>query len=283
MNIIQIPLKNITVVDNIRVNPTDKDIPSLMESIRQHGLKQAIGVQSIEDGKYRLTFGYRRYLAFRKLGWESIPAVVDSDKTEEEILIINAVENVQRKDISPCELGRVVELLIRKEKLNCREIGIRMNLPEDRIKTALSLFKRIPVEHHGSIEYMTGAKMKNTAIPATVAIKVAQVGLRYNLSKEKIGKLLQHARKEDYTARQLEIISLLMQDGLNVNNAAKRMNNYKIYAVNFVVKKREADSLVKQYGTNIINVMRMAMYGLIPPLECPTIVRKKLEGFKDTR
>jgi ParB family chromosome partitioning protein len=93
-------------VDLIDANPEqprkvfrDEDLDSLAASLAKHGLKQPIGVQQRDDGRFLLVWGERRWRAAKALGWPTIPALL----TKGDPLEVALVENVQRVDLSPFE------------------------------------------------------------------------------------------------------------------------------------------------------------------------------------
>ncbi len=87
---------------NPRKTFTDEDIAELAESIRVSGVIQPIRVRPVEDGKFEIICGERRYRASQKAGKNTIPAIVCryADKEARETAVI---ENLQRKDVLPLE------------------------------------------------------------------------------------------------------------------------------------------------------------------------------------
>jgi ParB/RepB/Spo0J family partition protein len=87
------------------------DIQALAESMHDYGLQQPISVRS--DGqRFKLTSGLRRLTAARLLGWTSIPAFVRSLSSDEAYLV-DLIENLQRKDLSPEEEADALRELVR--------------------------------------------------------------------------------------------------------------------------------------------------------------------------
>ncbi|GAB4371867.1 MAG: ParB N-terminal domain-containing protein [Spirochaetales bacterium] len=84
-----------------RVRKSLGDLNSLMESIRKYGLLQPIVV----DSDYNLIAGYRRYMAAKQLGWQTIPVVVINRTEDVDHLEIELEENIQRKDFTLDELS----------------------------------------------------------------------------------------------------------------------------------------------------------------------------------
>lgn len=80
------------------------DLKELEESIRSSGLLQPITVRPAGAGRtgYELIAGERRLRAAGSLGWKTIPAVV-KDLTDQELLTLALIENLQRSDLNPIE------------------------------------------------------------------------------------------------------------------------------------------------------------------------------------
>jgi ParB family chromosome partitioning protein len=117
-------------LDRIHPNPrqprTEFDASSLAEladSIRAQGVLQPVLVRPAGDG-FQLVAGERRYRASRSIGLSTIPAIVRS-VSDEEMLELALIENLQREDLSPIEeaLGYqrlIEELLYTHERLSER-------------------------------------------------------------------------------------------------------------------------------------------------------------------
>ncbi|WP_069267382.1 ParB/RepB/Spo0J family partition protein [Paraburkholderia nodosa] len=98
-------------LDSIRKSPTNprKRFPEaehleLVESVREHGILQPVLVRPWPDepGLFELVAGERRYRAASVVELELIPALV-RDLTDDEVLQIQIVENLQRRDLHPLE------------------------------------------------------------------------------------------------------------------------------------------------------------------------------------
>jgi ParB family transcriptional regulator, chromosome partitioning protein len=74
----------------------------LVKSIEQHGILQPIIVRPVEDGKYELVAGERRFQAARTVQLECVPAVV-RQMTDIEAFELALSENLQREDLNPVE------------------------------------------------------------------------------------------------------------------------------------------------------------------------------------
>jgi ParB family chromosome partitioning protein len=103
-------LRDITITQIVR-NPFQprknfkpQDLKELQESLQTSGLLQPITVRPSPKtaNRYELIAGERRLRAAASLGWEKIPAVV-KDLSDQEILTLALIENLQRADLNPIE------------------------------------------------------------------------------------------------------------------------------------------------------------------------------------
>ena len=89
------------------------ELKELQESLQGSGLLQPVTVRQSPKGKgYELIAGERRLRAAAGLGWEKIPAVV-KNLSDQEILTLALVENLQRSDLNPIEEAEGYDKLIR--------------------------------------------------------------------------------------------------------------------------------------------------------------------------
>ena len=102
-NIVSVALASIQPSNyNPRKNFDEASLAELAESIKQQGVLQPIGVRPVENNRFEIVFGERRYRASQMTGLEVIPAIVMeiSDEVAEEMAV---TENLQRKDVTPIE------------------------------------------------------------------------------------------------------------------------------------------------------------------------------------
>lgn len=100
---------------DIRPNPfqprTEFDEEALSElaaSIKAIGIVQPITVRAVEEGKYEIIAGERRFRASKLAGLSTIPAYIR--KTEDDSLLeLALIENIQREDLNAIEVASVPE------------------------------------------------------------------------------------------------------------------------------------------------------------------------------
>ena len=124
--------------DETQPRKSFEDIETLAGSIKKHGLIHPILVRK-EGDKYIIISGQRRYLAFKFLGLKEIPAIEWSPRMDD-ILPIQLIENIQRKDLSPLELAASLKKM--KDKgLTVRQIADVVGISKSSVQDSLSLLE----------------------------------------------------------------------------------------------------------------------------------------------
>ena len=100
-------------------------LDALARSIVQRGVLQPVLVRSLEDGKYEMIVGERRWRAAMIAGLQSIPALVCpfDDETALEAALI---ENMAREDLNPVEEARACAMLVKEFGLSIEQVGRRV-------------------------------------------------------------------------------------------------------------------------------------------------------------
>ena len=94
---------------NPRLKFSKAGLDDLAASIRQYGILEPILVRPV-NGHFEVVVGERRYRAAQQAGLDTVPVVI-RDYSDEELLEINLVENVQREDLSAVEKARLCQEL----------------------------------------------------------------------------------------------------------------------------------------------------------------------------
>ena len=112
----------------------------LADSIKQVGLLEPLIVRPIDDG-YEVVVGERRYRASQQAGLKTVPVVV-RQYTDDEVLELNLVENIQREDLSAVEKGNCCKQLLErypKKFGNVHTLSNRLGVSYATVKTWLKL------------------------------------------------------------------------------------------------------------------------------------------------
>lgn len=134
---------------DVEVNPfqprADFDEDSLQDlasSIEVHGVIQPITVRRTGD-KFQLIAGERRLRASKLAGKEQIPAYV-RDANDQESLEIALIENIQREDLNPIEIGMNYQRLLDECGISHDELGSRLGKKRSTVTNYLRLLKLPP-------------------------------------------------------------------------------------------------------------------------------------------
>ena len=134
-------------LDSIEVNPyqprthfDEQALQDLAQSIRTYGLIQPVTVRPIENGKYQLISGERRFRAAKLAGLTEIPAFV---RTVDDVQSVQMalVENIQRSDLNAIEVALCYQLLIDECHLKQEELSDKLGKDRSTISNYLRLLK----------------------------------------------------------------------------------------------------------------------------------------------
>jgi len=248
-----IQVDKIRIENNSRLEIGNEDLSMLMQSIKDNGLLEPIGVikEPSKDG-YQIAYGYRRLTACRKLGFKTISAFVMGPKTETELLVINTIENIQRKDISPLELGRMCSLLV-KQGLSLQEIAIRLSIPKERVKNTMSLFEIAPDEFKQKIVFREHGNERTEGVSFNIAKRIGNYADYYSLSKEEVAKLYGLADKRELTDNVLKTLHLLLDTGMKFDDAVLQLDDFSTFSVNITIRKQELEALKSKNNGLVMN------------------------------
>jgi ParB family chromosome partitioning protein len=115
-------------------------LEELKQSIAENGVIQPITVREV-NSRYELIAGERRLRAARDLGLERIPAFVLEVNTDEEMLELSLIENIQREDLNPIDEANGYQTLITKCNLTQDEVAKKVSKDRSTITNFLRLLK----------------------------------------------------------------------------------------------------------------------------------------------
>lgn len=134
---------NITKVEPNREQPRknfDEDaLEELAESIKQFGLLQPILVQDRKT-YYEIIAGERRWRAAKKAGLKEVPVII-KNLTEQEIVEISLIENIQRENLNPIEEAQAYKRLLTEFNLKQDEVAERVAKSRTAVTNSMRLLK----------------------------------------------------------------------------------------------------------------------------------------------
>ncbi|MBF2366278.1 ParB/RepB/Spo0J family partition protein [Listeria seeligeri] len=178
-----------------------KAINELRDSIKIHGVLQPIILRNTAK-EYEIVVGERRFRAAKEAKLKEIPAVV-RDLTEEEMMELSVIENLQREDLSPLEEAESYQFLMKKLGLTQAKLAERVGKSRPYIANFVRLLT-LPEEvqvmlrdgtlsaGHGRV--LLGLKVKKNIIPT--AKKAVAQGLTVRQLEDVVANLNENVSRE---------------------------------------------------------------------------------------
>lgn len=175
----------------------DKEaLKELSTSIKELGVIQPITVRKINDSKFQLVSGERRFRASKLIGNKTIPAYIRI-ANDQEMLEMALVENIQRKDLDPIEVALSYQRLIDEINLTQEEMSARVGKKRSTITNYLRLLKLDPI---------------------------IQTGMRDRFISMGHGRALINIENQE---QQLNIYEKILKDKLSVRQTENLVKNFK--------------------------------------------------------
>ncbi len=127
-----------------RENFDEAALEELKNSIAEKGIIQPITVRRVDDG-YELIAGERRLRAVTALNFESVPAYVLEVHSDEEMLELSLIENIQREDLNPIDIARAYNKLLVDCNLTQEAVAKRVGKERSTVANFLRLLKLPPM------------------------------------------------------------------------------------------------------------------------------------------
>ncbi len=125
--------------DQPRKNFDEDTLQELADSIKQFGLLQPILVQDRRD-HYEIIAGERRWRAAKIAGLKEVPVII-RNMTEQEIVEISLIENIQRENLNPIEEAQAFKRLLTEFHLKQDEVAERVSKSRTAVTNSMRLLK----------------------------------------------------------------------------------------------------------------------------------------------
>lgn len=224
---LEIPLTEIRTNPNQpRKNFDDKSLDELADSIRKNGLIQPIMVRHVGD-HYEIVAGERRYQASKRAGIENIPAIV-RDVSDEDMLKIALIENLQREDLDPIETAMGYRHLIEENGLRQQDLADLLSCSRSSIANSLRLLDLPETVQR----YIQEGKLSSGHARAILSVEGDDERL----------KLAERVIREGLSVRQTEKLAswISVQTDTNSSKKTKKENTPESFGV---AEKRLKDAL----------------------------------------
>ncbi len=122
-----------------RKNFDEDALLELSESIKQHGVIEPLLVQDKKD-YYKIIAGERRWRAAKLAGLKEVPVIV-KDLTDQEVVEVSLIENIQRENLNPIEEAFAYKKLLTEFNLKQDELAKRVSKRRTTITNSMRLLK----------------------------------------------------------------------------------------------------------------------------------------------
>lgn len=234
-------IKEVDTIDVNKIEPNknqprksfDEDsIHELAESIKLRGIIQPLVVQKGEKGLYTIIAGERRWRAAKIAGLKDIPVVV-KNYSNQEIMEIALIENIQREDLNPIEEAEAYEQLIKEYNLRQDEVAEKVSKSRVAITNSLRLLKLDERVRRMVIEEKLKSGHARTLIP------IEDGDLQYELAQKIFDEKLNVRDTEK-----------LVKNILN-GKSKKKGNKKQVNPQEEIIYKRFEEDLKMTFGTKV--------------------------------
>lgn len=172
----EVPVQMTLKIKDIEINKdqprkqfNDDAIQELADSITQHGIIEPLVVTKRKK-YYLLVSGERRWRAAMKAGLKEVPVVI-KDYTDQEVLEIGLIENIQRENLNPIEEAQAYKKLIEEFELKQDDVAERVSKSRSSITNIMRLLKLSEQVQ----EMVIDEKLSNGHARALLAIEDAEL------------------------------------------------------------------------------------------------------------
>jgi len=200
------PVSNEVAINEIEANPfqprihfAEEPLQDLATSIKELGIIQPITLRKLDDHKYQIIAGERRFRAAKLAGLTTIPSFI-REAGDETMLEMALVENIQREDLDAIEVALSYQRLIDECKLTQETLSDKVGKKRSTISNYLRLL-RLPAVIQKAIreqEITMGhaRALINIQEPETQIMVYRQV-VKYDFSVRKTEEIVRKISSED--------------------------------------------------------------------------------------
>lgn len=216
-------------------------IEELKDSILEYGIIQPLVARKSIKG-YEIVVGERRYRAAKEAGLETVPVIV-KDLTDERMMEVALLENLQREDLTPIEEAQAYKNLITELNITQEELSKRLGKSRSHIANMIRLLS-LP---DNIIAYVNNGELSMGHARALLAVK----------NKSKLTSIVKEITTKKLNVRQVEHLV----NELNKNLQKKQSTKRKQLKKDIFIKEKE--SLLREHFGTAVNITRGKKKGKI--------------------
>ena len=202
-------------IEQIEANPNqprrefdEEALNELANSIRQIGIIQPITLRQVDDNRFQIIAGERRWRASQLAGLKSIPAYIRTIK-DENVMEMALVENIQREDLNAIEIALAYEHLLSNSGMTQEKVSERVGKSRTAIANYLRLLK-LPAQVQMALQ-SKDIDMGH----ARALLAIDSPSLQVKMFKE--------IQKNGYSVRKVEEMVQMLKNGEDVVSGKKKI------------------------------------------------------------
>ena len=232
-----------------RTNFDESRLEELAQSIRSNGIIQPLLVRRVENGKYQLIAGERRWRAAQRAGLLKVPCVV-REIPDDKILELALIENIQRQELNAIEEAHAYKRLIETLGLTQEMVAHRVGRDRTFITNYLRLL-RLPED----IQLLVESEKISTG-HARALLGIDDPIIQRKLSN----KIIEHGLSVRETERTIKRI--INGDDVGKTSATKQVEDANLKAAEMKLRRRLSSKIQITVTQNQSGKIEIEFYDL---------------------
>ena len=240
-----------------RTNFNKTELEELANSISEYGVIQPITVRKIEENKFQIISGERRYRACKLALVKKVPVYI-RETEDNKMLELALIENIQRQDLDPIEIGISYQKLIDELGLTQEKLAKKIGKKRSTISHYLRLLNLHPIIQAGLRDFMLTVGHAKCLLSITnhnTQLDIYNKIISKNLSVRETEKITQTKIFKKEIIKNKKVISEeLKKEEENLQeklDANVQIKSFKNGSLNIQITCNSQDELMK-----IINVLK---------------------------
>ena len=240
-----------------RTNFNKTELEELANSISEYGVIQPITVRKIEENKFQIISGERRYRACKLALVKKVPVYI-RETEDNKMLELALIENIQRQDLDPIEIGISYQKLIDELGLTQEKLAKKIGKKRSTISHYLRLLNLHPIIQAGLRDFMLTVGHAKCLLSITnhnTQLDIYNKIISKNLSVRETEKITQTKIFKKEIKKNKKVISEeLKKEEENLQeklDANVQIKSFKNGSLNIQITCNSQDELMK-----IINVLK---------------------------
>mgnify|MGYP000843917984 CR=1 FL=1 len=234
----------------------DEKIEELSRTIHIHGIIQPIVVRPLEDGRFEIIAGERRWRAMKKIGWETAPAII-KDFNDTETASVALIENLQREELSPIEEAIAYGKLLELHQLTQEALAQRLGKGQSTVANKLRLLKLPQEVQDALLNKMITERHARSLIPlknpekqVKLLAEIIEKDLNVKQTEERVVKMLEQSAEKPKPRRKAfskdvriavntirQSLSMVSDNGINLDSKEEEFEEYYQFTIKIPKKK----------------------------------------------